>query len=156
MCHHAIMPWGGQLHTYTHTHMHTCVGRGSFSLNTCHRPLTLTGEQPRAIVPWNVASGVDDLVQLVQHTLFLPRRDDHLQPPGFFSTAGLRFTSLEQLQTSLQGSKVALLYEGGQWLWPPIAVGHVWTVYANSFMVRLRLRLRLRLSRGARLDCLSQ
>lgn len=87
-------------------------------------------ERPTAVLPWGAATDLAELVLLVQHALGLPRRAPHLQLPGWFSTSGLRLTSLGDILSF--GPAPALLFEGGQWIWPPIAVGHTWTVHANG------------------------
>ena len=89
--------------------------------------------EPSAIVPWGVASTVDDLALVVQHALALPRRAAHLQPSAFFDTSGWRLPSLDAIVA--RRGDATLLYDGGQWLWPPIAVGHEWLVHANGIAV---------------------
>jgi hypothetical protein len=91
----------------------------------------LWSDAPTVILPWGAATDLAQLALLVQHGLSLPRRAAHLQPSGFFTPDGLRLTSLD----ALLRCQSVLLYEGGQWIWPPIAVNHTWSVYANGHAV---------------------
>lgn len=88
---------------------------------------------PSAILPWDAPADVPELLLLVQHELSLPRRAAHLQPAGVFTADGQRLRSLAELRTSR--SAPLLLYEGGQWIWPPISLHHTWTVYGNGHAV---------------------
>lgn len=91
-------------------------------------------EQPHAIIPWVDIADSSELLLVLEHALSLPSRPSHLQPAGFFNVDGLRLPSLDALLATSDASP-RLLYEGGQWLWPPIAINHTWDVHANGHSV---------------------
>ena len=88
-------------------------------------------QQPSALVPLDAAQTAGELIMLVLDALHLAKRAAHLQPSAFFTGDGQRMSDLQSVRTQ----RVALLYEGGQWIWPPIAMGHTWQVFANGHAV---------------------
>ena len=64
-----------------------------------------------------------DAIAALRHTLRLPPRQPaaaRRQPAALFSDRGVRI----ETAAGLLSQRRALLLEGGQWLWPPVHIGH--------------------------------
>ncbi|KAL3907456.1 MAG: hypothetical protein SGPRY_010163 [Prymnesium sp.] len=73
-----------------------------------------------ATLPSHLPPIFSSLLSTLYHSLGLRRKGGHYQPPALFTSQGIRVESLG----GLQADKLLLL-EGGQWIWPPVEVGHV-------------------------------
>ena len=68
----------------------------------------------------------DDIVAALRYKLRFPRRGPKYQPPALFTEAGVRLVHAEPaLGRGPRALHRLLCLEGGQWLWPPVEVGHV-------------------------------
>lgn len=65
------------------------------------------------------------LIETLRFKLKLPQRPQKWQPPALFTDNGVRIKSLKGMEHSLPTAGRLILQEGGQWLWPPVDVGHV-------------------------------
>lgn len=63
------------------------------------------------------------LLLALRHRLRMKAKGPRYQDPAIFTDGGVRVTSLQGLLKHRPGR--FLLMEGGQWIWPPVEVGHV-------------------------------
>ena len=82
-----------------------------------------TGPPPSVVaLPAGLRTAADAIAAL-RHTLRLPPRQPaaaRRQPAALFSDRGVRI----ETAAGLLSQRRALLLEGGQWLWPPVHIGH--------------------------------
>ncbi|KAL1503177.1 hypothetical protein AB1Y20_011235 [Prymnesium parvum] len=80
-----------------------------------------TAKQPSAIIVPPQLRTVAQLISTVYHSLKLTHKGGKYQLPALFNDEGIR---IQSVQGALKQRRL-LLMEGGQWIWPPVDVGHV-------------------------------
>lgn len=85
-----------------------------------------TASVPSAVVLLPKLRKAEHAVAAVAHKLRFRAKGPKYQPPALFSEDGVRLKSGSLLAFDASGGPRRLLcMEGGQWLWPPVDVGHV-------------------------------
>ena len=81
--------------------------------------------QPTAAVLLPDLSSSDDVVATLAYRLGFPRKGPRYQRPALFTEKGVRLVRAAAALGKHANVHRLLCLEGGQWLWPPVEVGHV-------------------------------
>ena len=80
---------------------------------------------PAALLLLPKLKKADHAIAALIRRLQIKNKGPKYQPPALFTETGVRLQSAKLLAHDAAAPRRLLLMEGGQWIWPPVDVGHV-------------------------------